>query len=386
MFPSRRIILSGGDKFRDDYSVAFDGTDDYVAIGKNANLYPNDADWSISLWFKSTTTENDYLISGGDESDKGHFAFRLRGDDGGYIRTFLYDHDNSQELSFNSTATGLNDGAWHHMVYTLDWSDSKRGRVSIDGVQSQTSTNANVVTLTNDDDGIHIGKRYKQTSGTYEFTGNISDVAIYNRRLTRPEIATIYNGRQPYNHMEPTAFSPYLKGWWRMGDGTYDHFDNSLDNGTGNRGLITDESNPGFGPELMTNGGFDSDSGWTKGSGWSIGSGVATRASGESSNSSLTYNASDAVTAGNIYKYSFNANNTAGNSSLYIGGTTVDSSMDPDNASISGYVLSTNSSEVTYYGLTSMEGTLDNFSVKLVDGNPGIMVNMASADIVGDTP
>lgn len=82
----------------------------------------------------------------------------------------------------------------------------------------------------------------------------------------------------------------------------------------------------------------------------------------------------------------FNANNTAGNSSLYIGGTTVDSSMDPDNASISGYVLSTNSSEVTYYGLTSMEGTLDNFSVKLVDGNPGIMVNMASADIVGDTP
>ena len=194
MFPSRRIILSGGDKFRDDYSVAFDGTDDYVAIGKNANLYPNDADWSISLWFKSTTTENDYLISGGDESDKGHFAFRLRGDDGGYIRTFLYDHDNSQELSFNSTATGLNDGAWHHMVYTLDWSDSKRGRVSIDGVQSQTSTNANVVTLANDDDGIHIGKRYKQTSGTYEFTGNISDVAIYNRRLVRSEITTIYKG------------------------------------------------------------------------------------------------------------------------------------------------------------------------------------------------
>ena len=39
--------------------------------------------------------------------------------------------------------------------------------------------------------------------------------------------------------------------------------------------------------------------------------------------------------------------------------------MDPDNASISGYVLSTNSSEVTYYGLTSMEGTLDNFSIKI---------------------
>ena len=32
MFPTRRITTSGGDKFRDEHSLAFDGSDDYVNI------------------------------------------------------------------------------------------------------------------------------------------------------------------------------------------------------------------------------------------------------------------------------------------------------------------------------------------------------------------
>ena len=31
MFPTRRIVTSGGDVFRDEYSLAFDGTNDYVS-------------------------------------------------------------------------------------------------------------------------------------------------------------------------------------------------------------------------------------------------------------------------------------------------------------------------------------------------------------------
>ena len=32
MFPTRRITTSGGDVFRDEYSLAFDGTDDYISV------------------------------------------------------------------------------------------------------------------------------------------------------------------------------------------------------------------------------------------------------------------------------------------------------------------------------------------------------------------
>jgi len=381
MFPKRRITM-GGDVFRDEYSLLFDGTDDYISIGANASLYPNDADWAISFWFKSTNAEEEYIVSGGDESDKGFFQFKLLGNTTGAIRCFLYDKDNTQELAFNTAVTGLNDGTWHHFAYTLDWS-SKKGYAYVDGVYTSSATNTNVVTLANDDDGIHIGKRY--SADDKYFTGSVSEMAIYNRFLSASEVTQIYNGREPFNHLE-SSFKSNLKAWWRMGDGTFDHFDTSGD-ATYNRGLITDETDIGIGLELISDGNFGlpEENPWTLGSGWSIGSGVATRASGESSNSAIEYNGSDAVAAGNVYKYSFDYNVTVGNFSAYLGGTTIDNSFS-GSGTTTGYITSTSGSEFAVYGLTSAEGTLDNVSVKLVSGNAGTMINMAATDFEGDTP
>ena len=33
MFPSRRIATSGGDAFRNEHSLVFDGSNDYLALG-----------------------------------------------------------------------------------------------------------------------------------------------------------------------------------------------------------------------------------------------------------------------------------------------------------------------------------------------------------------
>lgn len=43
----------------------------------------------------------------------------------------------------------------------------------------------------------------------------------------------------------------------------------------------------GLGPELVTNGGFDSDTNWTKGTGWSIASGKASSDGSQTGNSNL---------------------------------------------------------------------------------------------------
>ena len=48
--------------------------------------------------------------------------------------------------------------------------------------------------------------------------GNISEIFFYNKVLSASEVATIYNGREPYNHKEGIA-SGNLQAWWRMGDG-----------------------------------------------------------------------------------------------------------------------------------------------------------------------
>ena len=82
----------------------------------------------------------------------------------------------------------------------------------------------------------------------------ISDVAIYNTDLSASQVATIYNGREPYNHKEGVA-SGNLISWWRMGDGVLDSFP-----------LAADQVNATLGPELYgspasTNGSVTN---WTK--------------------------------------------------------------------------------------------------------------------------
>ena len=75
---------------------------------------------------------------------------------------------------------------------------------------------------------------------TARFGGGISEVVLYDKALSSSEVATIYNGREPYNHKEG-ACSSNLTGWWRMGDGLerasgstiYDMSDSS-NNGTMN--------------------------------------------------------------------------------------------------------------------------------------------------------
>ena len=50
MFPTRRITTLGGDKFRDEYSLAFDGSDECIELSGTFNYNVH----SISCWFKPT--------------------------------------------------------------------------------------------------------------------------------------------------------------------------------------------------------------------------------------------------------------------------------------------------------------------------------------------
>ena len=49
MFSSRRITTMGGDKFKDEFSLAFDGTDDYINCGNDSSLNFSGGDFTLSL-------------------------------------------------------------------------------------------------------------------------------------------------------------------------------------------------------------------------------------------------------------------------------------------------------------------------------------------------
>ena len=68
MFPSRRATL-GGDVFRDEYSLAFDGTDDSVDCGDAAAFSfgdgSDDSAFSISAWIYMTDATNFGILTKG---------------------------------------------------------------------------------------------------------------------------------------------------------------------------------------------------------------------------------------------------------------------------------------------------------------------------------
>ena len=237
MFPSRRITTMGGDKFRDDFSLAFDGTDDYIQTGAVLSYNVN----TVSAWFKFVAnSENKIIIDTRDANDDGILLY-VGGDERLYYNNDTVD-----------TNTGvLTGGVWYHAVGTNDGSTSS---LYLNGVLQTTADTSGVTVETAAN--LKIGAR-SHTSGASFFEGNISEVAIYNAALSASQAKTLYNGGEPYNHKEGVA-SGNLQAWYRMGDGDFDRhkipskFKTGVDNGDRNTYLITDCVNPTISAEKYT--------------------------------------------------------------------------------------------------------------------------------------
>jgi hypothetical protein len=116
-----------------------------------------------------------------------------------------------------------------------------------------------------------------------------------------------------------------------------------------------------LGDELISNGGFDTDSNWIKGTGWSIGNGFANCDGTQLSNSNLLQ--SNAVTPGITYKITYTISNFVSGtlkSVLGVGGVVRNS-----NGVYSEYITAT-SSTFLLQANSDFTGSIDNVSVKEV--------------------
>ena len=133
-------------------------------------------------------------------------------------------------------------------------------------------------------------------------------------------------------------------------------------------GLVLDKSKGlVLGSELVSNGGFDSDTSWTKGTDWTISGGVATKVAGTGSGIEQTV----ALTAGKTYQITFTATVTAGGmNAAFYGGTPVSG---PVHAASGTYtvrlVALTGNNLLAFIGGATFAGTIDNISVKELPGN-----------------
>jgi hypothetical protein len=230
VFTSRRIATISGDVFRDEYSLEFDGTNDYIAVSNDSSIQFDDDALTISLWIKPSDVNSDwdYIIGKGDLSSGTQSYALYQKNTNGILRFELEGASGSRA----ETTTALINERWYHIACTYDKIKTK---IYIDGdLEAEASYSTAVGTNT---ENLHIG--IGQTTGN-AWNGKISDLAMYNSTLTASQVKTIYNGREPYNHKEGIAVSN-LVGWWRMGDGVENHtgttiYDMSLNS---NNGTIT---------------------------------------------------------------------------------------------------------------------------------------------------
>lgn len=172
-----------------DYSLNFNGANQYVNVTAIGD-YERTQAFSISFWFKSTTTPVTYAVMVGKY-------------DAGATRGYMVYIDNIPRLSFiiaNSAANYLHvtapigaslDGNWHHISSNYDGSSSASGmRIYLDNV-NQTLTiqknNLAATVLTSE-----TFRMARDSSGNY-FTGNLDEIQLINKTINSSHVGNLYN-------------------------------------------------------------------------------------------------------------------------------------------------------------------------------------------------
>jgi len=392
MFPSRLVsVLGGGAGLQNNYSLEFDGTNDYVDCGNDASVQVTGA-LTLSAWIKTSNTGAVKIIVSKDNDSERNFHLAINASN--FLSGGLF---NSGTGYFATGDVNICDGAWHHVAFIFIPSTSVN--VYVDAVLDATNTTSTPAAIDNDTVNLLIGRLGE---GSYDFSGNIDEVAIWNTALSAGDISALYQSKGT-SDLNDDGNSANLQGWWRMGDGVLDDFN-----------LIADQVNPTLGSELVTNGDMELDANWanyagdgdnptanvrstTQEHGGTYSRGVTTTDDYAGIYQTITtisgsvYRASAWIYGDATNKIAFQARGSSLNHFFGASGVVAGDVYSASWTKVEGYFISdTTGVDIRFYAGDGEDDTftwyIDDVSVKKVNGNPGLMTNMASDDIVKDTP
>tara|TARA_R100001594_G_scaffold44040_1_gene76291 strand:+ start:4242 stop:5390 length:1149 start_codon:yes stop_codon:yes gene_type:complete len=382
MFPTRRIATLGGDKFRDEYSLEFDGTDDGIIT----TLVPNYTNITVASWIKVSDDGSTKPIAVARDSSENGFLFYVSTTESLVIKLGADDGEDAIGVS----TSNLKVNVWQHVAFTWNGSILK---LYLNGEFATQGTMSGTAGIT---EKMKIGQDTLNNSA-YDFNGKISEVVVYNTAFSLNSIKQIYNSGEPYNHKEGIVGWWALKGWWRMGDGTFDQKSTNDSDG----GIVCDMNNVSLGSDVLGGKGDFSDASYweliNNESGTDqveISSGVTQFKYDGSNDTNGSIRKQGILTAGKMYRIDIDVTANSGcNIYLDEAGPYVKIAPIGETGSFTTYW----SPQVTYLRIYRWENsgdnsydetaTIDNVVVREVTGgNHGRMVNMHPDDFTGDTP
>jgi hypothetical protein len=207
--PNWRMPRNANQSKSSNYSLDFDGTNDYIDCG---SLSLNNSAFSIQAYIKSSNTTDFQMIVGktigGSNPSNEQIQFRTETNEN--IKVILFGSTTS--LTLESSGDNVLDGYWHSIVVT--WSTSVGAKIYIDGTLRGTDT-TNIGTLNSSTEDFLIGAR-NTASPTKFFNGQIDGVAIFDYALSASQITTLY-GDSTNGSGNPMALPNPPKAYYPLG-------------------------------------------------------------------------------------------------------------------------------------------------------------------------
>ena len=208
-----------------NYSMAFDGDDDYINAGNDTSLQfqPTDA-FSLSCWFNADSYSSNSIILSNNEWTGAYRGYNIQLKSTGALQFTLTSNyvnsSNNTNINIVSTTT-INTGSWYHLVITKDTSIANTGL--------NMYINGSAATVTRGGGGTISAFTYVSDfniggvgNGNQLFNGQIDEVAIFDTVLTADQIKfDIYEASATANKSADFINNPNLPdpvAWYRMGD------------------------------------------------------------------------------------------------------------------------------------------------------------------------
>ena len=181
-----------------NYSLDFDGVNDYFEIPKNSSLSLINTNFSISIWLNPDFSHNGLLM------------MNYAGTNGWGV------YYNSGSIRFYdapvwTTVTTISTGQWTHILIVGDYTGSNLICYKND---VEVYNNSHTFTITESTANVFIGS--ERGTGFF-YNGKLDEVSLWNKGLSASEVSELYNNGIPSNLASHSSYSNAIS-WWRMGD------------------------------------------------------------------------------------------------------------------------------------------------------------------------